>query len=147
MSEYWTNSSTTPDIQVVGSNQVLDVVRISATTVPSGVTFDVLVPKQGFDDQNWGYWLDPVAEQIEYYIGSGQASSARYEEDLNANGTMTFWIVFTVRIEPPSETQPGPFETEIRVPVEALRDRFLIDKLVQPKFTAAQQHLKAWATR
>lgn len=140
-----------PDTQAVGANAIAPVMRLTAQTVPHDVVFDVLVPIAAWTNEAVGspgvltseQWIEPLATQIEYYLNSGQASDARYEEDLNAAGLVEFFIVFDVTIPTAPGAPPLENTAEARVPLEALRDRITINSIVQPAIDTARNALIA----
>jgi hypothetical protein len=129
------------DIQQVGASDVVAVERVTAQTKPSGVVFDVLVPVQAWEDLGANTWVEPLATQIEYYFSSGQVSGARYEEDLDSAGLVTFYIVFDVTIPPVPGAPPLENTAEVKVPLEALRERILVNSIVQPALDKARNAL------
>lgn len=132
------------DVQAVSGTAVVNVERVTAETVPSGVVFDVLVPIQAWEDLGANTWIEPLATQIEYYFSSGQVAGARYEEDLDSAGVVRFYIVFDVTL-PLDPARPLENTAEVRVPLEALRDRITINSLVQPAIDRAREALAATA--
>lgn len=132
------------DVQAVSGTAVVNVERVTAETVPSGVVFDVLVPIAAWEDLGANTWIEPLATQIEYYFSSGQVSGARYEEDLDSAGVVRFYIVFDVTL-PLDPARPLENTAEVRVPLEALRDRITINGVVQPAIDRAREALAGTA--
>lgn len=135
--------ATRSDTQAVGPDTIVPVQRATVRTSPSGVEFDYLIPQATFDSETAELAVAPIAQQIEYYISSGQVAGAEYVEDLNDSGLVEFFIDFVVTIPQPSPNQPGPMTTIARVPLLALSDRILIDRIANPAIAAARDHLFA----
>lgn len=140
------------DTQAVGPDSIVAVQRVTVETHPSMVVFDLLLPEReyttqagAFDEAKAVLAIRPIAQQIEYYISSGQVQGAEYAEDLNPSGLVEFYMDFIVTIEPPSNTQIGEHTMVVRVPLVALGERILIDSLVAPKIARAREYLEGFA--
>ena len=132
-------------VQVLGPAQVLDVMRVGATTVPHNVYFQRDIPYLSWRDQGAGPWLGTLADAIEQRLQSGLADSAAFVQDVDASGLLTDAVEFTVTL-PPSGTQPGPMSTTVTVPVNMLTaDTAFVGDLVTPMFEDALAALSATA--
>ncbi len=146
MAAQYTPGRVLPDIQVTQYG-VVDVERCAAETIPSKVFFEVYVPRAAFNPGTVdAIWLAPIAQEIEYLIGSGQAASILYVEEPDpTTGLLDFFFDITVSVPSPSVTQPGPFEATVRVPALSFLERLLIDALVIPAIDAALANLQGVA--
>jgi len=110
-------------IQVRSQTLVEDVQEIVAEALPSGVTFTRLVPLQTFQAQGASALIAPIANNIQAIIDQGYAVGGIGVQKVDANGLISNWVDFTVEINPPDATQPGPFTTTVEVSVQALHDQ------------------------
>jgi hypothetical protein len=107
------------DIQVLSGTQVIDVERVAATTVPSGVYFERVVPLTIFGTAAATDYIAELAEAIEQRIQGGIADSASFTQDVDASGLVFDAIEFLISIVGPPEGG-GTFSTTVTVPVNLL---------------------------
>lgn len=146
-------------VQVVSATQVVDVLRITARTIPSGVVFTVnapyrniaavpitqahVTPAQVQDIAN--VFVGPVADGIERMMGSGEVVAASSEQDIDASGLLVDYIAATVSYSPGTAAQPLPFTQTVRIPTNAFDEPSFYDPLVGAVIGDAYQALKALA--
>lgn len=138
-------------IQVVSPTQVVDVLRITFRTVPSGVVAVANAPYRNVAgvtvadvDQAAAVFIGPLADGIERMMGSGIVAGAIAAEDVDASGLLIDYIDATVSYVPVSSAQPGPFQAVVRIPVFAFDEPSFYGPLVNDKLNAAYgalQHL------
>ena len=138
-------------VQVVSPTQVVDVLRITFRTLPSGVVAYANAPYKGIvgvkaDDVDGiaQRFIAPLADGIER-MGSGQVGAAIAEEDTDASGLLVDYIAATVVYEPTDTTVPGPFTQVVRIPVFAFDEPSFYGPLVGSKINDAYQALKQLA--
>ena len=107
------------DVQVLSASSVIDVQIVSAVTKPSGVTFSRAVPYQEWINQTGFDVIGQTATAIEDLISGGLASGGSGAEEVDASGLLQFVVEFVVQAQTPAG-MPGPFQTTVTIPVEAL---------------------------
>ena len=107
------------DIQVLSSTQVVDVERVAASTIPSGIYFERVVPLTIFGTSGAGDYIGELATQIEQRIQGGVADTASFVQDVDQFGLVYDAIEFFISIAgPPQGGQT--FTTSVVVPVNVL---------------------------
>ena len=119
MAASYTSLGSHRDIQVLGPTQVIDVERVAAVTVPSGVYFERIVPLTIFQGGDPGAYIAELADAIEQRIQGGVATTAAFAQDVDANGLVQDVIEFVIEIAGPPEGG-GTFSTTASVPVSLL---------------------------
>lgn len=139
-------------VQVISPTQVVDVLRITFRTDPSGVVAFANVPYKnlvGFQvadaDQAASVFIAPLADGIERAIGTGRVAGATGTEDIDASGLLIDYIDLTVQYDPGDPARPGPFQSIIRIPVFAFEGGAFFGPLVLDKINAAYDALVALA--
>lgn len=139
-------------IQVTGATTAVDVLRITATTIPSQVTFVYNAPynnlvgvKPGDVQGVANLFLGPIATGIERMMGSGEVASALASEDISDAGLVIDYIDATVSYRPTGRNQPAPLTQVVRIPTGAFDEPSFYDALVGSHIDGAYQGLKALA--
>lgn len=124
-------------VQVTSPTTVVDVLRISFRTTPSGVVASANVPYRnlvGFTsadaDQAASIFIGPLADGIERLMGSGMVAGAVGTEDVDASGLLVDYVDVTVQYVSTNPNAPGPFQSVIRIPVFAFDEPSFFDALV-----------------
>lgn len=137
-----------PTIQVISPTSVVDVLRITFRTDPSGVVAFANVPYKevgGFTvadaDQAASLFLAPLADGIETIMSTGWLAGASGTEDIDASGLLVDYIDCVVQYEPNDPLRPGPFQSIIRIPVFAFETGPFFDALVRNPVLAAYNAL------
>lgn len=99
---------------------VEDVEEITAQTKPSGVTFTRTVPYAVWHAQGASGLLEPIAERIEEILLKWPVSGGVGTQTLDPSGLVVNQVEFTVSINPPDPSQPGPMTATVSIPVQAL---------------------------
>jgi hypothetical protein len=144
--EHFTSMGSFTTVQVVSPSQVIDVLRVTFRTTPSGVVAFASVPYKGLvgivpgdvgaiEDR----FIEPLAFGIERMMGSGKVASATGSEDVDASGLLVDYIDAVVSYQPATAGQPGPFEQVIRIPVHAFDEPSFYGPLIQARIDAAYQ--------
>ncbi len=135
-------------VQVTGPESVVDVLRISFRTTPSGVTATASVPYRnlvGFTtadaDQAATVFIGPLSDGIERMMGIGRVAGATGSEDIDASGLLVDYIDATVEYDPQNAAQVGPFQSVVRIPVHAFDEPSFFDPLVLNKINEAYDAL------
>lgn len=133
----YTVQSQLKSVQVLSPSQVIDVEVLGATTIPSGVYFEVSVPLASWSAGAFDAFLSPVATAIEQRLSGGSADAASWRQDVDDTGLLTDYIDFVVSITPPAGTT-GPMSTVVSVPMNLLTaDISIGGNQVSALFTAA----------
>jgi hypothetical protein len=139
-------------IQVVSPTQVVDVLRITFRTIPSGVVayanapYKAILGVQPNDVQGIAdVFIGPLADGIERMMGSGEVSGALGVEDTDASQLLVDYIDATVEYTSTDPAKPGPFQQVVRIPVFAFDEPSFYDALVGAKIDGAYQALRALA--
>ncbi len=133
------------DIQVLSPTLVVDVERVSGSTIPHNVTFERVVPLTIFGTASADAYIDELAVAIEQRLDSGLADAASFTQDVDANGLVTDAIEFVVSVMG-GDAQPFPFSTTVTVPVTLLTaDPAFVGDLVSPLFEDALAKLRQTA--
>lgn len=137
MPNAYTSQGSRRDVQVTSPTTVLDVEIVSATTIPSGVYFEVPVPLQAWQSVGEASFVEPFAEGIEQFMHAPNVSGGYWSEDVDANGLIAGFMFYTVTVPtPPGKT--GPFSTVVQVPITILgSDMAIRNAVVQPIIDAA----------
>lgn len=131
-------------VQVTSPTTVVDVLRITAKTIPSGITFYANAPYRSIVgvpitgqhitpaqvDEIANVFIEPLAAGIERMMGSGQVAYAVAVEDIDRSGLLIDYIDATVSYPSPSTSQPGPFEQTVRIPTNAFDEPSFYDPLI-----------------
>lgn len=134
------------DVQAIGTDQLLPVMRVTGRTSPHGVIFDVLVLRDQYNADQIGVTIGAMAEGIESMFGLGGVIGAEYVEDLNDAGLIEFFLDVTVEVPPPNPNFQGPQTTVVRVPLFAFGEASLRGPLINEPIEAAKAHLATWAS-
>lgn len=119
MASSYTTLGSHRDIQVLSATQVIDIERVAAVTVPSGVYFERIVPLTIFGTSAAGDYIAELADAIEQRIQGGVASSAAFAQDVDDSGLVQDVIEFFIEIAGPPQGG-GTFSTSVSVPVNIL---------------------------
>lgn len=147
-----------PTTQVTGPATSVDVLRITASTIPSGVVFEINAPYRGLVGINVsGKAIDagqmrqvadrfaaPIAAGIERMMGMGIVAGAVATQDLNAAGLVIDYIEATVLYSPP-DINKDEFTVPVRIPTNAFDEPSFFGPLVATPIGAAYASLKALA--
>jgi hypothetical protein len=106
-------------VKVLGPSSVVDVERVSATTIPHSVYFERDVPLTIWGTAGADDYVNELAVAIEQYLQGGEADNAAFIQDVDDTGLLTDAIEFTVSIPPPLDAT-GTFSTTVVVPVNLL---------------------------
>lgn len=138
-------------VQVTGPQTAVDVLRITARTLPSGVVFTANAPyrnlvgvRPGDVDGVARTFLVPLATGIERMMGSGMVGVAMGVEDTNNAGLVIDYIDASVEYVPPGAIT-SDFQQIVRIPTHAFDEPSFYTALVGEKITAAYEGLKALA--
>lgn len=119
MAASYTTLGSHRDIQVLSPTQVLDVERVAAVTIPSGIYFERIVPLTIAGTSGAGDYIAELADAIEQRISGGVASTAAFAQDVDDNGLVQDVIEFVIEIAGPPQGG-GTFSTTASVPVALL---------------------------
>ncbi len=133
------------DIDVLGPNLVVAVKRVSASTLPSGIFFELLMPRAGFTIALRDAFVGPIAEGIEGVSNRPDVAAVVFQEDVDEAGLIKFQMAITVQVAPTAPGQFGPFEATVTAPLEAFSDRSGIGSIVIPRIEEAVLQLQAAA--
>ena len=131
-------------VQVVSTTSVIDVLRITCRTIPSGVVFSANAPYRNIAAvpitqahvtpdqvaQIAKVFLAPLAVGIERMMGSGEVSGAISEQDIDASGLLIDYISATVSYSPNTPAQPLAFTQTVRIPTNAFDEPSFYDPLI-----------------
>ena len=133
------------DIQVLSPTQVVDVMMLTAYTVPSNIYFEVPVPMEAFNNGSGPEYLATTATGLEELNAGLDVSSVVWAQDLDSNGLIADYAVATVTIPTP-QGKVGPFSTEVQIPLGLLgTDPAIYNQTVIPLLEAAVKQLEALA--
>src|SRR5437016_12595029 len=93
--------SQTPDVQVLGPTQVLNVERVGFVTQPTGIYVEVPVPRLAWLEESQEANLAAFADAIEGLIAGGLAAGGSYVNDLDESGLLVDYIDFVGQYTPP----------------------------------------------
>ena len=119
MARDYTPQGSVRTVKVLGPSQVIDVERVSATTLPHNVYFERDVPLTIFGTAGADDYVNELAVAIEQRLQGGVADSAAFVQDVDDSGLLVDAIEFTVSIPPPPDST-GTFTTTVVVPVNLL---------------------------
>lgn len=138
-------------VQVTGPATAVDVLRITARTIPSGVVFTANAPYRNIVGVQPGdvagianVFIAPLADGIERMMGSGIVAGAVATEDTDASGLLIDYIDATVAYDPQNATQ-DVFTQVVRIPTGAFDEPSFYGPLIGAKIGAAYEGLKALA--
>lgn len=151
MADNYTVLGSFATVQVTGPQSAVDVLRITARTIPSGVTFTANAPYRNIVGVRPGdvpgianVFIEPLATGIERMMGIGIVASAVATEDTDASGLLIDYIDATVEYVPPGATF-SDFQQVVRIPTNAFDEPSFFGPLVASKLGAAYDGLKALA--
>jgi hypothetical protein len=147
-----------PTVQVTGPTTAVDVLRISASTIPSQVAFTFNAPYRGLVGINVkgdaptpaqavavaDRFAAPIAAGIERMMGIGIVAGAAPTEDADASGLIIDYIDAVVEYLPDNLRQ-GEFTATVRIPTNAFDEPSFFGPLVATPIGAAYEALKALA--
>lgn len=138
-------------VQVTGPQTAVDVLRITARTIPSGVVFTSSAPYRNLVGVQPGdvegianTFLVPLATGIERMIGSGMVTGATAAEDTDASGLLVDYIDAVVAYDPSGAGQ-SELSQIVRFNVQVFDEAGFYNALVGSRITAAYDGLKALA--
>ena len=138
-------------IQVTGPTTAVDVLRITARTIPSGVVFTANAPyrnivgvQPGDVDGIARVFIAPLAVGIERMMGSGEVESATAAEDIDGSGLIIDYIDATVAYLGTGRGA-GSFTQIVRVPTHFFDEPSFYGPLVGSKINGAYLGLQALA--
>lgn len=145
-------------VQVTGPTTAVDVLRISASTVPSQVAFTFNAPYRGLVGINVkgeaptpaqavavaDRFAAPIAAGIERMMGMGIVAGAAPTEDADTSGLIVDYIEATVEYLPDNPAQQS-FSATVRIPTNAFDEPSFFGPLVATPIGAAYDALKALA--
>lgn len=112
-------------VVVTGPTSTVDVLRISFQTIPSNIIAVINAtygPTTGFTQTNldnaYNDFIEPTAEGIERVMTTGMVAGMVAVEDSDASGNIVDFMDVTVQYVP-TGTQPGPFQSVLRIPTQA----------------------------
>lgn len=151
MADNYTVIGSYATVQVTGPASAVDVLRITARTIPSGVTFTVNAPyrnivgvQPGDVDGIARTFIAPLATGIERMMGSGMVAVAMGAEDTNAAGLLVDYIDASVEYIPEGAIT-SDFQQVIRIPANAFDEPSFYGPLVGNRISAAYEGLKSLA--
>lgn len=107
------------DIQVLSPTSVIDVMVLTAFTVPSHIYYEVNVPMEAFNAGHGDEYLTDAAASLEALLAEPAVQSVHWTTDLDSRGLVGDYAVATVAITPPKGST-GPFTTDVRFPMGQL---------------------------
>lgn len=119
MARDYTPQGSVRTVKVLGPSSVVDVERVSATTLPHGVYFERDVPLTVWGTAAADEYVNELAVAIEQRLEGGVADTAAFVQDVDDTGLLTDAVEFTVSIPPPPDAV-GTFTTTVVVPVNLL---------------------------
>lgn len=129
--------ATNRTVEVRSPTLVEDVVEIHAVTKPSGVTFTRAVPYKVWAAAGAAGTIDVIAEHIEHIMAvRPNVISGAAIQQVNQSGLLVNAVEFVVQIDPPSDSQPGPFQATVDIPVQVLHDQDSFDAYFAPVLDA-----------
>lgn len=138
-------------VQVTGPQSAVDVLRITARTIPSGVVFTANAPYRNLvgvkPDDVEGIartFLVPIATGIERMMGSGIVPVALATEDTDPSGLLIDYIDASVEYVPPGAGF-SDFQQVVRIPTQAFDEPSFYGPLIGSKIGAAYDGLKKLA--
>ena len=138
-------------VQVTGPTTAVDVLRITAKTIPSGVTFTANAPyrnlvgvQPGDVDGVANTFLVPIATGIERLMGSGMVAGAVAVEDVDRSGLIIDYLDVFVFYSPSGLTD-DEYSQIVRIPTQAFDEPSFYGPLIGSKVGAAYDGLKALA--
>lgn len=133
MAKHFTVMATNRTVEVRSPTLVEDVMEIHATTKPSGVTFVRAVPYKTWAGKGAAGTIAIIAEHIEHIfsVRPSVVSGAAIQQ-VDQSGLLVNAVEFTVEIDPPSDSQPGPFQSTVTIPVQVLHDQDAYDRYFDP---------------
>jgi hypothetical protein len=140
-------------IQVTSASQVVDVLRISFETIPSGVLAVASAPyrgnvgiQPGDVDGIAATYIEPIATGIERVMGTGRVASAAAFEDVNASGLVIDMLAVVVQYQPTGGAVAGPFQQQLDLPLHAFGlDPGFFNTLILAPINAAYDAMVALA--
>lgn len=151
MAENFTTIGSYPTVQVTGPTTAVDVLRITFTTIPSGVTATANAPFRGLVgivpgdvDAIAERFIQPLAFGIERMMGLGYVIGALALEDVDASGLLIDYIVAYVEYIPPGAAF-SDFQQSVQIPVHFFDEPSFFLPLVRDKLQAAYDGLAALA--
>lgn len=138
-------------VQVTGASTAVDVLRITARTIPSGVVFQANAPyknlvgiKPGDVEGVARVFIGPLAAGIERMMGLGFVAGATATEDTDAAGLLIDYLDVTVEYIP-AEAFSDSFSQVVRVPTQYFDEPSFFNALVRDRLLEAYEGLKALA--
>lgn len=138
-------------VQVTGVSSAVDVLRITARTIPSGVQFTANAPYRNIVGVRPGdvegiarVFIEPLATGIERMMGMGIVPFAIAVEDTDASGLLVDYIDASVEYVPPGQAA-SDFQQVVRIPTGAFDEPSFFNALVGEKIGQAYEGLKALA--
>lgn len=125
------------DIQILGPSQVQDVMRLTATTIPSGIWFERFVSVAAWKSEGSGPLVEPLAAGIERVMTFQDVAGMAAVEDTDASGLVVPMFEITVVTTTADPNQVGPMTAVVKVPSRWLLSDALIDSDIVPLLAAA----------
>lgn len=158
MADNYQTTGSYATVQVTGPQSAVDVLRISFTTIPSGVSAVVNAPYRNLTtvtikgthitpaqvEAVAATFIAPLATGIERMMGMGLVSSAVAAEDTDASGLLIDYIDATVAYVPTNLRQ-DVFTAVVRIPTNAFDEPSFFGPLVATPIGSAYDALKALA--
>jgi hypothetical protein len=141
MADSYTVKGSYATVQVIDPTTVVDVLRISFTTIPSGIYGRANAPYKnvaGFTtanaDQAASLFIEPLAYGIERAMGTGRVAGMSAVEDTNASGLLIDYMDVTVVYDASAAGSPLTFEAVVRIPTQAFdgHDAFFQPLVLDP---------------
>lgn len=133
MADNYTVTAARRTVQVRSATLAEDVMEIHATTKPSGATFVRNVPYDTWKKKGAAGTIAVIATHIEHIFSvRPNVRSAAAIQEVGDNGLITNAVEFVVRLDPPSDDQPGPFQDTVSIPVQVLHDQDSYDAYFAP---------------
>lgn len=138
-------------VQVTGAQTAVDVLRITARTIPSGIVFQANAPYKNLVGVRPGdvegvarVFIGPLATGIERMMGSGMVDGAVATEDTDRSGLLIDYLDVFVFYSPSGLTD-DEYSQIVRIPTQAFDEPSFYGPLVGSKIGAAYEGLKALA--
>ncbi len=151
MADNFTTIGSYATVQVTGPSSAVDVLRITARTIPSGVVFTANAPtnslvglQPGDVDGIADRFIGPLAYGIERMFGIPGVAYAVSAEDTDPSGLLIDYVDVTVQYVEPT-LGGGDFTQVVRIPVHFFDEPSFFGALVGSKLNAAYAGLQALA--